>query len=330
MTYQEQIYQWLQGKKKIMAVTHKKPDGDALGSLFGVYHTLNKNGFICHIHLAEEMPKIYHPIKSLDAMPTRYFVNREVDLSSYDGVIVLDSARRIMPSYKNLLDITSKKGIPSLCIDHHPDNELYADVNIVEPTHCSTAAILTDTFLSQDFKLTPEAASALLVGIIRDTGGYRFQNTSPRTMRLTADLMELGGDFHGITHAIFFSQELNRIRFISHIINHNLQFAQNNRVLYIILEDELFKQHNFNKKDMEGIIDSIRAIKGVIITCIISSGRDEVKFSLRSCDDRYPINGIAKKLGGGGHRLASGAKMPGATINTATQKFLSLTEELFK
>ncbi len=323
-----EISDWFKDKKKIMAITHVKPDGDALGSLFGLSYLMNANGKTMHTHLECNPPELYMGMSELTTMKSKQFVGKEMDLSSYDGVVILDAARRIMPSLKNAIDIANKHGVPVLVIDHHADNELYGDLNVVEP-YCATAAIIADFALKTELKITKEAATCLLLGMMRDTGGFRFQNTDAKTLRITADLMELGGDYHGLTHKIFFSQDLNRLKFISFVINNKLNFTSNGRVLHAILEDEDFSSFGVHKMDMEGLIDSIRAIKGVVITCVFTYFREQVKLSLRSCDEKYPVDEIAHKIGGGGHRLAAGARMDSTSFTPAVSKFLNITGEMF-
>jgi len=322
------ISDWLEDKKKILAVTHQKPDGDALGSLFGLAYLMNQNGKTLHTHLECNPPELYMGMKELTTMKSKQFVGKEMDISSYDGVVILDAARKIMPTLKNVIDNAKKHGVSICVIDHHADNECYGDLNLIEP-YCATAAMIADFAITTELKISPETATCLLLGIMRDTGGFRFQNTDPRTLKLTAKLMELGADYHGLTHKIFFSQDLNRLKFISYVINNKLNFTSKGRVLHCILEDEEFSSFDVHKKDMEGLIDSIRAIKGVIITCIFTYWNEQVKLSLRSCDENYPVDEIAHKIGGGGHRLAAGAKVNGTSFIPAVSQFLSITGEMF-
>jgi phosphoesterase RecJ-like protein len=233
-----------------------------------------------------------------------------------------------MPSLKNVVDNAKKHQVPICVIDHHLDNELYGDLNLIAP-YSAAATMLAEFAIETQLKITQETATCLLLGIIRDTGGFRFQNTDPKTMRLTAKLIELGGDYHGLTHKIFFSEELNRLKFISYVINHKLNFSSNGRVLHCILEDEEFNNYGVHKKDMEGLIDSIRTIKGVTITCIFTYWNEQIKLSMRSCDEKYPVDKIAHKIGGGGHRLAAGAKVNGTSFTPAVKQFLTITEEMF-
>ncbi len=319
---------WLSDKKRILAVTHQKPDGDAVGSLFGFAHLLNGLKKTVHIHLETELPALYQKIPAIQNLRSKQFVDKQVDVSSYDGVVVLDAARADMPTIKNLVDIAKRHSVPLCAIDHHADNDLFADLNILEP-YAATAEVIAEFALAEKLTITPDCATCLQLGIIRDTGGFRFQNTVPQTLRITAELMEHGADYHGLTQQIFFSEDLNKMKFTSYVINNKLQFACNNRVMYVVLEDEDFDSYGLKKKDMEGLIDSIRVVNGVKITCMITRWRNQIKLSMRSCDTRYPVNTIAKEIGGGGHVLAAGARMEADTFTPAINKFLKLTGEMF-
>ncbi|MGL4854567.1 MAG: DHH family phosphoesterase, partial [Lentisphaeria bacterium] len=239
-----------------------------------------------------------------------------------------DCARRDMPTVTNLFDIAQKHQIATCSIDHHQDNDLYAQLNIVKPK-AAAAAMVAEFAIENGLKISADAANCLLLGIIRDTGGFRFQNTDPETLRLTADLMELGANYHDLTQKIFFSEPIDRLKFISYVIENKIQFSENGQVAYTILDDEEFEQFGMKKKDMEGLIDSIRIIDGVIITCMFTRSKDQIKLSLRSCNEKYPVNTIAAEIGGGGHILAAGARMQASSFQPAVTKFLKITNEMF-
>lgn len=319
---------WLQGKKRLLIITHKNPDGDALGSLFGLYHLLAARHLICHVHLAEQPPEVYRGLKALTAPANRLFIDKQTDVSSYDGVIVLDAAREDMPTLPNLISHCHNKGIPTLAIDHHPDNELYAKDTILVSDYAATAAIITALALALEWPISEQAATSLLLGVIRDTGGFRFQNTDATTMRLTASLMEAGGDYHGLMHRIFFSEKLEKLRMIGEVINSKINLSCNGRLLWVSLPTELFEQFDLHKRDMEGLIDALRVIRGVVITCVFTEHNGEIKLSMRSCDERYPVQPIAHQLGGGGHLLASGARLSNSSFQAAESKFIKLAERV--
>lgn len=319
---------WLESKRRILVVTHTKPDGDALGSLYGVAHLMSKCAKVVHIYLDRELPELYQKLPALKSLKSKIYIANGLDISSYDGVIVLDSANDGMTSYKGVVEAANKHNVPVCNIDHHQDNTMYGSLNIVEP-YAAAAAIVADFALESGMEISEDAATCLLLGIMRDTGGFRFQNTDPLTLRLTADLIERGADYHGLTQRVFFNQPLNRMKFVSYVINNKLQFSSNGRVLFAVLEDDDFDSFGVHKQDMEGLIDHIRTVEGVIITCIFTHFRGQIKLSLRSCDENYPVNEIAQTIGGGGHKLAAGARAEGESFGPVIKKFISLTEVMF-
>ncbi len=323
-----ELVEWLGDKRRILAVTHTKPDGDALGSLYGFAHLMGKAGKVVHIYLDKALPSLYQQISALNNLKSKIHVDKGLDISSYDGVVVLDAANETMTSYKGVVEVAKKHNVPLCVIDHHQDNQKYGTLNIVEP-YAAAAAILADFALEAGLEMGEDAATCLMLGVMRDTGGFRFQNTDPLTLRLTADLIEKGADYHGLTQKVFFNQPLNRMKFISYVINNKLQFACNGRVLFAVLEDDDFDSFGLHKQDMEGLIDYIRTVEGVVITCIFTHFRGQIKLSLRSCDERYPVNTLAQKIGGGGHKLAAGARTDGESFGPVIKKFLSLTEDMF-
>jgi phosphoesterase RecJ-like protein len=323
-----ELAEWLEDKMRILVLTHTKPDGDAVGSLFGMAYMLKGMHKITHIYLDAELPELYRQISAVKNLKTKIFVDKGVDVSSYHGVVILDAANAQMVSLKNVVESAKKHNVPVCVVDHHFDNKRYGDLNIVE-NHAAAAAVLADFAQVRNLEICKDTATCLLLGIMRDTGGFRFQNTRPLTLRLTAWLMEQGADYHGLTHKIFFSEPLNRKKFLSYVIEHKIQFACGHRVLYAVLEDEDFAAFNLHKKDMEGLIDTVRTIEGVVITCLFTKFRGRIKLSLRSSDERYPVNEIAGQIGGGGHKLAAGARYDGDHFEPAVSKFLSLVEKVF-
>ena len=323
-----ELFDWLEDKTRILVVTHTKPDGDAIGSLFGMAYMLKDMKKIAHVYLDNELPKLYQKIDAVIGLKSKIYVDKSVDVSSYHGVVILDAANADMVSYKNVVQSANKHAVPVCVIDHHVDNKRYGNLNIIE-THAAAAAILADVAKEADLDICKDTATCLLLGIIRDTGGFRFQNTDPLTLRLTAWLMEKEADYHGLTHKIFFSEPLNRKKFVSYIIEHKIQFACKGKVLYASLEDEDFSSFDLHKCDMEGLIDHVRTVEGVVITCIFTKFRGQIKLSLRSCDENYPVNEIAQIIGGGGHKLAAGARVDGERFEPAVSKFISLVEERF-
>lgn len=323
-----ELTEWLKDKRRILVVSHTKPDGDALGSLYGFAHLMAKCAKVVHIYIDRELPDLYEKIPAIKSLKSKIYLGKGLDISSYDGVVTLDTANETMTSYKGIVEAANKHNVPVCVIDHHLDNTRYGTLNIVEP-YAAAAAILADYALMSGMEISKDAASCLLLGIMRDTGGFRFQNTDPLTFRMVADLIDKGADYHGLTQRVFFNQPLNRMKFMSYVVNNKLQFSSNGRVLFAVLEDDDFDSFGVHKQDMEGLVDYIRTVEGVVITCIFTHFRGQIKLSMRSCDERFPVNGVAQIIGGGGHKLAAGARTEGDSFGPIIQRFLSLTEDLF-
>lgn len=321
------VNNWLKGKKKILCITHDNPDGDAVGSVFGLARLLNENNFVADVYLTEELHSIYLNFSEILGYSHKTIINSDVDFDDYDGLILLDSSTEERLTLPNGLKMVAGTRLPTLSIDHHPDNSMFANVNIVKPDYPASTAILQEVF--SDFSLSPEVATAFMLGLVRDTGGFKFQNTTEQAFSAAAELMKAGAKYQKVVSEVFFSEPLKKLRLTGEIFNKHLHFYHNCKLVCIPITDRLLEKFNVRHDELEGLIDNLRVIKGIIMICIIRKDGEYMRFSLRSSDERFPVNGIAHKLNGGGHRLAAGAKLKSDSFSTAERRIEHLTKEIF-
>ena len=288
----------LQGEK-FLIFTHVRPDGDAIGSAFGMRSFLLDQGKKADVVLPVDPPARYLKF-GLDAL-------READPQNYDTFIALDCATfdRIADG-GTLAKLTDRSRF--FCLDHHFTNKNgYAGVNFIDSKASSACEIAAAFAFSSGLPFSQKTAELFLVGMLTDTGGFKFSNTNGDVLRMAARLLDAGVDFEKIINILFFSKPERQQRFESELVSKQIKIACDGRFAYAMIPQELLDKYNFSLKEDEGIIDILREIDGVVIAMLVHRHPEGFKVSLRSKDPRYPVAPIAQAFGGGGHLMAAGA-----------------------
>ncbi|MDD5597592.1 MAG: bifunctional oligoribonuclease/PAP phosphatase NrnA [Victivallaceae bacterium] len=295
-----------------LIATHENPDGDALGSSFAMLEYLLLAGKKAELLLPEAIPEKY---RDFSPGACRNYASG-LDWANYDFIIYLDTPiqKRAALSELDFANIP----LPGLNIDHHPDNMNYAKWNLVMPEAAAAAEIIFMIFKAgAGAKITPNIAGLLLLGIIMDTGCFRFDNTSPKIMRRAAELLELGADYHHIISEMFFSVPLTQIEFQAELVSHHLKRACGGRLAWFYVPPELIKKYNVNMRNTEGLIETLRAVQDTEIVVIMQKHELGFKVSMRSKNPEFSVGSIARKLNGGGHEMAAGGLIRAATLAEA-------------
>ena len=287
--------------KSVGIAGHIRPDGDCVGSCMALYNYLKKNRKDLEVRVFLEYvdPK-FGLIAHTD----------EIEINGYDGTkfdlfISLDTASldRLginAPSFEN-----AKR---TYVIDHHKSNLGYADDNHIVPEASSASEVLYD-FL--ELKLfDKEIAEAMYMGIAHDSGVFRFQSTTPKTMRIAADLMEFGINVNEILEETYYRKTYNQMM-ITAKIQSNTVLTMDGKCIYGYCTTELMNQYGITTNDLDAVIASIRNVAGVEVAMFIYQlSEDKFKVSLRSKND-VDVSNIAVKFGGGGHIRAAGFDIDG-------------------
>jgi phosphoesterase RecJ-like protein len=307
----ETVADIIKNNDNFLIITHVGPDGDAIGSTLGLFNALLENGKKADAYFHEEIPSGYLPLIPENLKP--YLHGDLPQFSKYDMILCLDFSS---PERFGKVDLSKYN---SVNIDHHPDNTKFAEQNFVFPEAAATAVIIFDILknLSPDLRISQNTATLLLTGLITDTGGFRFQNTSPAALRSGAELLEAGADYSEIINTIFFSKSANLAKMEAEIICYHMKTACGGRFAWFFLSDELLDSFDIIEKDTEGLIDLIRSIKEFDIVAILKEKDNGFRISLRSKQKQYSVGSVARKLNGGGHDLAAGGFIPAETLEEA-------------
>jgi phosphoesterase RecJ-like protein len=314
----------IRANDRFVVVTHENPDGDALGSMLGIAFGLRALGkdALTYVSGNAPMPAEYRFLE-LDE------IRRELPADLNERVLLaVDCAneRRIGPD-------TTALGRAKLVldIDHHHDNSKFGTINLIVDDASSTAEIVRDLLRELGVALTPEIAEALYVGLVTDTGRFQYSNTTPKSLRLAAELVEAGADVHGIFRHVYETVQFAKLKLLARALERAQLFEGGRLVVSYLLKDD-FGDVGAEEPYSEGIIDSLRAVEGSEMVALIREPpRNEGparRISLRSSHDEVDVSAIARKVGGGGHRQAAGfsSERPiGDIINFIRREFALVT-----
>lgn len=298
------IDDYLQGINRVGMAGHIRPDGDCVGSCLGLYTYLKRNYDIEVDLYLEPIPDSFSFLKYSDEIQHEYVEGRQ-----YDLFIVLDSSdsERIgdfLPYFEN--------AGKTLCIDHHISNNNYADDNIVYPS-ASSASEVVYTLLDEE-KVDYDVACALYLGIVHDSGVFKYSNTSSKTMNIAGKLMDKGIPFTSIIDDTFYAKTYVQNQILGRAIMESVLFYDGKCIFSVVKRDE-FDFYNITSQDLDGIVEQLRVTKGVECAIFLYETAElEYKVSLRS-KELVDVSKVAAYFGGGGHIRAAGFNMKGTVYD---------------
>jgi bifunctional oligoribonuclease and PAP phosphatase NrnA len=291
---------------RFLLVTHENPDGDALGSILAAKLALDSLGKDSVMFLGGDTdPPSEYSFMPLGAL------RRDLPEDAAERVLVaLDCAN----AARTGLPAELIERVPlSLDIDHHHDNTRFGRINLVVPDASSTGEIVRDILRELAVELTPEIAEALYIALVTDTGRFQYTNTTPRALRLAAELVEAGVDVQRVFQGIYESVELAKLKLLARALERT-QIHEGGRLVVSYLVRADFNELGVGEEYAEGIIDYLRAVDGAEVAAIVREPPEppeaQRRVSLRSSSDEIDVSAIARKRGGGGHRQAAGFSSP--------------------
>src|ERR671924_88283 len=287
--------------ERFTLTTHENPDGDALGSLLAAKIALDQLGkdTVMVLHGDAPLPGEYA------FMPLAELQRRWPDDVSERVLLALDCANE-----SRIADPEVLGRVPlSVDIDHHHDNTRFGQINLIAADASSTGEVLRDLFHELGVELTPDIAEALYIALVTDTGRFQYTNTTPKALRLAAELVEAGADVHRVFEGVYENVAFAKLKLIARALDHAHVYEGGRVIVSHLLRDD-FEAVGATEPYSEGIIDVLRSVEGALVSALIREPpRDGVaarKVSLRSSVDEVDVSAIARKSGGGGHREAAG------------------------
>ena len=303
----------LEGKTRAAISGHVRPDGDCIGSCLGLYLYLKEQ--YPHIRTdvyLEEIPGAYRMIKGTDEVKSQ-IPEGEV----YDVFFCLDCGDKERLGFSAPLFEAAKE---TVCIDHHVSNEAFADQNHIVPNASSTSELVF-TLLDKE-KISKEAAEALYMGIVHDTGVFQYSCTSPETMEIAAELMRKGINGSEIIDKTYYEKTYVQNQILGRALLESM-LIMDKRCIVSVIRQRSMEFFQAQPTDLEGIVSQLRQTKDVEVAIFLHEVEPQkYKVSLRS-KNKVDVSVIAKHFGGGGHVRAAGVTMKGSShdvINNITAR----------
>ena len=288
---------------RFLVTTHENPDGDALGSLLAAKLALDALGKDVVMYLSGETPLP----REYSWMPLDNLRRSLPDDAAARVLLALDCANesRLGPDPEVLASAPLVVNV-----DHHHDNSRFGGVNAVVADASSTGEIVRDLLSHLDVELTPDMAEALYIALVTDTGRFQYTNTTPKALRLAAELVEAGADVHKIFQGVYESIQFAKLKLLARALERAQIYEGGRLVISYLLRGD-FAEVGAAEPYSEGIIDSLRAVEGADMAALIREPpRGDAparRVSLRASADELDVSRIARASGdGGGHRQAAG------------------------
>jgi bifunctional oligoribonuclease and PAP phosphatase NrnA len=327
MEFPATLRQLIRVPQNVAIMSHRNPDGDAIGSSLAMKHYLEQYGHTVHVLFPSEFPKEFEVLPGSG------------DILIWD--IHTEESKQVL-SQKNLfffLDFNALSRIDRLgdfvrdlpgqrvMIDHHLYPDPIADFMFSEPDASSTCEMVYRFIdgLGDLIKINPTVGKCILTGLITDTGSFRHA-TNPTVYRIAADLVERGTDDTAVQDMIFNSNEEKNLRLLGHCLSNRMEYWPEFRTALIWLSKKDYEQFNIQRGDTEGIVNYLLSIRDVQLAAFIHNQPTVVKLSLRSKGD-LDVQEICKKhFNGGGHKNASGAYSH-SSLKDTIEKFRKILPE---
>jgi phosphoesterase RecJ-like protein len=294
----------LRDNDRFVVTSHEAPDGDALGSMLATELALRQLGKDAVMFLGGPAP-FPGEYRFLELEQVGLQRTRPADFS--DRVLVAVDCASVgrVGAEPGLVEAARL----TVNIDHHHDNPRFGDVNLIVADASSTGEVLADVFRELGVELTPEIAEALYIALVTDTGRFQYANTTPKALRLAADLVEAGADVHRVFQGVYENVQFAKLKLLARALDRARVLEGGEIVVSHLLRDD-FEAVGASEPYSEGIIDFLRSAEGALVSALIREpprdGAPARKVSLRSSVDEVDVSAIARKSGGGGHREAAG------------------------
>ena len=309
----EDVISFLNEYRSFSILIHDNPDGDCIGSAVAM-------GLILRQYLGK--PAF---VFGLDGLPHRYeFLSESINSLSGgtqmgEAVCVLDTSDLERVRWGRFVP-DAFGDFPSVNIDHHRSNSLFADINWVDDSASSVGEMIFNIIRTMGFEFTPEISTALYTALLTDTGRFTFTNTTSKSLAIASFLVEHGANPFFITEQIYRNFSPNYLRNMG-IALFNVHFFIDGRVAYITLDRASVKNFSTSFDETEGIVDLALTVKGIQVAAFFKEfGPNNIRISLRSRNS-IDVGALAEEFDGGGHKNAAGLTIK-APLNIAQQALL--------
>ena len=294
----------VRGAELLVTTGHVKPDGDALGAALGLALAARAEGRRAYACFGGDFVLPGH-FAFLDTSPLR----DPGEAGRPDVLVAFDAndPERLGGELEEVMEAAGSV----VMIDHHISGPGFGDVQILDPTAPAAALLCYRLIVELGWRLTPDAASALLLGLVTDTGRFQYSNTNPEAFRTAADLVEAGARPETIGREVYESAPFGYLGVAGAVLSRAVLETELSLVWSYLTQEDL-RRGGIGMEDADGLIDDVRVAREAEVALLVKEQPDgKWKLSLRS--RRWvDVAAIAEELGGGGHHRASGCQVEGA------------------
>jgi phosphoesterase RecJ-like protein len=292
----------------ILISAHKSPDGDALGSQLALMLALKKMGKTVIAHNLDPVPEIYRFLPQNDQIR----VGKPVQ-GRYDAHVVVDAD----PPRTGLFEGAYPADV-LINIDHHITNPREWPLTWLDPDASACGEMIYTLVRELGVALDRDIALCLYTAIFTDTGSFRYTNTSPASMKISAILLEAGADPWLVTENVYESFAFRRLKLLGNVLS-GMEMSEDGTIAWVVVTEELYRKTGTTAEDTDNFVNFVRSVKGVEVAVLFrQTAAQEYKISLRS-KGRVDLSQLAQSLGGGGHKNAAGGTIKGVlkdVVNT--------------
>ncbi len=288
----------LERHDSVLVTGHIDPDGDCIGSMFAIALMLEEMGKKVVCYAPGEISDLFLKLPGASMLAGR----EEASSFEHDLVIAVDSPNTART--ENFARACENEDV--INIDHHPTNEMYGCVNIIDGDAAATTVLVYRFFISAaPEKMTSDIADCLYLGILMDTGGFRFQNVNSEALRVSSDLIGLGARGYDLAHEYIYMKKFSTLKLLGRVLD-SLLLHIDGRAATMEVTLEMLERTGTTLKDSEGFVDYGAALEDVELVALFrENAPGEIRVSLRS-RNHYDVSALAEKFGGGGHVRAAG------------------------
>jgi phosphoesterase RecJ-like protein len=294
-----QIRELLMNHQRFAVIAHVRPDGDAYGTALALAWTLQAMGKEASVYNQDGLLSTYTFLPGADRLQVTPVGGTDEEVKW----VAVDTS-----TYERLGEnLTRTKRVPDLNLDHHGSNTRYGVINWVVGESPASAQVLFELMEALALPLTPEAATNLYVGLMTDTGSFRYRGTTERTLTVAAKLVAAGADPASLADLCYRRISLARFLLMREVLNFT-EFRAGNRVAFYRLTQEMFVRTGAQADEVENFLDILQTIDTVEVSFMvqeIEAGFTRVSLRSRA---RVDVSQLAAKFGGGGHKLAAGIR----------------------
>ena len=323
---------WLRRFKRPLLVSHRNPDGDALGSLAAMRLLLGHSNISATPVLFDDISSRYTMFNRYEPMPIWNAASAAEDWADIDSVILLDTCAKTQ--VEPIIDWLAAAALPTMAVDHHTTRDDLAEIYVVDESAAANCLILYEWAKAAGWTIDRATAEALLIGIAMDTGWFRFANTDARAFSAAADLVVAGARPAETCDQLFQREKPGRVRLLGEALG-TLRLLHSDRLAIMTLSQGSFERAGAAYDDTEDIVNEPLRIETTLVSVLlVDRGDGQVRASFRSKEPfetgtpDVDVAIMAAEFGGGGHRRAAGARIEGR-LSDVTKAIADLTARAF-